>query len=251
MADYKIISRKEAKLLGLKSYFTGVPCKHGHIAPRKVSTGDCSVCKVIRTQVWRNKPEKDKYLNRTTAKELPSQLDLLNMFIYDKDTGKLFWKDRPQKETESKRGYHVWKTLYCNKEAGHVHFANGYVEVRLPSKELHKAHRIIWKIVTGVEPILKIDHINGDTTDNRFSNLRLATDQENARNAITSARSGYKGVNSCGDKFFGAYTINDKNYISEPFTTAEEAAIWYDDQVVELYGEFAKLNFPERFKEVS
>jgi hypothetical protein len=41
----KIVSWKEAKARGLKRYFTGEPCKHGHIAERCVSAGDYIECK--------------------------------------------------------------------------------------------------------------------------------------------------------------------------------------------------------------
>lgn len=43
MAD-KIISRREAYAQGLKHYFSGTPCKRGHIANRSVATGLCTVC---------------------------------------------------------------------------------------------------------------------------------------------------------------------------------------------------------------
>lgn len=39
----QIITRKEALELGLKKYFTGKPCKHGHISERRVG-GDCIGC---------------------------------------------------------------------------------------------------------------------------------------------------------------------------------------------------------------
>ena len=39
-----LISREDARAQGLKQYFTGEPCKHGHIAPRFVSTGGCKEC---------------------------------------------------------------------------------------------------------------------------------------------------------------------------------------------------------------
>ena len=40
----KIISRNAAKTEGLKRYFTGKPCKHGHISDRKVSSHNCVAC---------------------------------------------------------------------------------------------------------------------------------------------------------------------------------------------------------------
>jgi 5-methylcytosine-specific restriction endonuclease McrA len=46
MADAipNIISRAEAKALGLKRFFTGKPCKRGHVAERRVTNRACSVC---------------------------------------------------------------------------------------------------------------------------------------------------------------------------------------------------------------
>ena len=40
----KIVSRQEALKRGLKKYFTGVPCKNGHISER-VITGSCIQCR--------------------------------------------------------------------------------------------------------------------------------------------------------------------------------------------------------------
>lgn len=40
-----VISRKKAREQGLKRYFTGKACKHGHVAERRVSESLCVVCK--------------------------------------------------------------------------------------------------------------------------------------------------------------------------------------------------------------
>ena len=40
----KIIKRSDAKMKGLKVYFTGIPCKHGHLVQRVVSNGNCKTC---------------------------------------------------------------------------------------------------------------------------------------------------------------------------------------------------------------
>lgn len=39
-----IISRKDALELGLKRYFTGKPCRHGHVSERRVAEARCVVC---------------------------------------------------------------------------------------------------------------------------------------------------------------------------------------------------------------
>ena len=43
----QIIKRREAKAKGLKRYFTGKPCPHGHISERNMS-GNCLICKSLR-----------------------------------------------------------------------------------------------------------------------------------------------------------------------------------------------------------
>ncbi|WP_461533441.1 hypothetical protein [Sinomicrobium sp.] len=45
----KIISREEAKEHGLKRYFTGEPCRHGHLSERRTGDGKCVACVKIRT----------------------------------------------------------------------------------------------------------------------------------------------------------------------------------------------------------
>lgn len=40
----EIISRAEAKKLGLRKYFTGKPCNKGHVEYRKISNSHCTEC---------------------------------------------------------------------------------------------------------------------------------------------------------------------------------------------------------------
>lgn len=42
-----MISRKDAKAAGLARYFTGQPCKRGHIAERITANGTCMICSGI------------------------------------------------------------------------------------------------------------------------------------------------------------------------------------------------------------
>ena len=44
MGSNKIVSLDEARTLGLKRYFTGKPCKHGHVAERFVLSSKCTEC---------------------------------------------------------------------------------------------------------------------------------------------------------------------------------------------------------------
>ncbi len=55
----EIITRKEALERGLKSYFTGKPCKHRHIAKRSVCDSGCFECQVIKNaKQYRANPSK-------------------------------------------------------------------------------------------------------------------------------------------------------------------------------------------------
>jgi hypothetical protein len=60
----KIISKDKAKELGELYYFTGQPCKHGHIAVRKVCNSACYECHRERQKkYWKANP--GKYLKKS------------------------------------------------------------------------------------------------------------------------------------------------------------------------------------------
>ena len=59
-----VITRKQAKSLGLTRFFTGKPCpKEGHLSQRMVSGGSCSTCLSISSEKWQKaNPERMKAL---------------------------------------------------------------------------------------------------------------------------------------------------------------------------------------------
>jgi 5-methylcytosine-specific restriction endonuclease McrA len=67
MAALATISRAEAKAAGLKRYFTGKPCKHGHVAERAIVSKNCLECNASYQASLRKRPEqiaKGKVLSR-------------------------------------------------------------------------------------------------------------------------------------------------------------------------------------------
>lgn len=100
---------------------------------------------------------------------------------YDPSTGKLFWRERDRSMFPCKRSYLLWNSRYSGKEAFITLDTHGYLQGCVFWKTL-RAHRIVWLMCTGEWPIGQIDHINGVRTDNRFENLRLVSQRENARN---------------------------------------------------------------------
>jgi len=54
-----VTSKKDALLKGDSQYYTGTPCKHGHISPRRANTGECMECRKTHLQGWyKSNPEK-------------------------------------------------------------------------------------------------------------------------------------------------------------------------------------------------
>lgn len=82
----------------------------------------------------------------------------------------------------------------CNKPIGCV-YPNGYVYVRLLGKQ-YLAHRLAWFYVKGVWPVKLIDHKDTIRSNNAWSNLREADENQNAHNKGMSSHntSGIKGV---------------------------------------------------------
>jgi len=88
------------------------------------------------------------------------------------------------------------------------------------------------------------DHINGNTLDNRRSNLRLATPSDNAHNTKLPKNNttGYRGVGKKGNRYIAHIRSDNKEHHLGSFSTPEEAALAYNKAATELHGEFASLN---------
>lgn len=110
-------------------------------------------------------------------------------------------------------------------------------------------HRQILQAVTGIE----VDHKDGNGLDNRRTNLRIATHRQNMANGPKKPKHGnpptsqFKGVywNKERGKWQAQIARGDGGvaYLGR-FTLEEEAANAYDKKAIELFGEFARLNFP-------
>jgi hypothetical protein len=94
---------------------------------------------------------------------------------------------------------------------------------------------------------LEVDHIDGDTLNNKKSNLRICTHGQNMSNRKSSSVSGskYLGVSwHKGNKMWQAnITANGKQKNLGYSKTEDECARMYDKAAKELHGSFAALNF--------
>jgi len=129
-----------------------------------------------------------------------------------------------------------WQTAGRNKLYGKRTTAKGDLYI----------HRVIMNAHDGEE----IDHINGNTLDNRKSNLRICTHAENIRNKKSKSKTtGFKGVTYLRDpwrksKYRARVRVNGIVHYSKCFPTAIEAAKEYDVMARRFHGKFCSLNFP-------
>ena len=91
------------------------------------------------------------------------------------------------------------------------------------------------------------DHKNGNTLDNRRSNLRKATPSQNGANSKKQKNTSsiYKGVSlrKISGNWGASIQKDGKQYHIGTFKTEIEAAKAYDKKAVEFFGEYARLNF--------
>jgi hypothetical protein len=91
-----------------------------------------------------------------------------------------------------------------------------------------------------------VDHINGNTMDNRRCNLRFATRSQNSGNKRkVVAKSGFKGVykkQKVKPRWGAAIRKDGQQHFLGYYDTPEEAAMAYDKMAVDLFGEYACTN---------
>lgn len=161
---------------------------------------------------------------------------------YNPKTGDLTWHERPRDMFPSDRAWKCWNTRYAGAVAGTQKKAYGYIQLAI-NGTLYLAHRVIWLWMTGDMPE-EIDHQDGDTANNRWTNLRYATSSQNKMNrgARSDNTSGFKGVSF--DRRRGTWNMsaesNGKRIRKTGFASAEAAHEAYCAAAAKLHGAFAR-----------
>lgn len=126
---------------------------------------------------------------------------------------------------------------------GHRNY-KGYLMFVIFGKH-YRAHRLIWLYVTGEWPKDQLDHINNNKKDNRWINLREASNQNNQFNKFKPKNntSGAKGVivrkRKNGILYEAKIKYNQKTITIGYFKTLEEASSAYLERAKQYAKEFA------------
>ena len=157
----------------------------------------------------------------------------LTYFDYDEEHGKLYWKEKT---------HDAFANSLIGREAGNVD-EDGYIRVSIFC-EKYKVHQIIWFLHTGEWSSL-IDHIDNDQGNNRFSNLRPATNQQNQWNKKVQETNKLKvkGVSLCKatNRYRADICVNGLRINLGRFDTVDEAAEAYKKKASESFGSFARV----------
>lgn len=167
----------------------------------------------------RRKPRRVSFRNGLSFERLVELLD------YNPNTGVFYWKRN-------------------GKIAG---YRNGwsYISIRIDGI-LYLAHRLAFLYITKKWPADKIDHRDGNRGNNRWKNLRPATNAQNLQNSKLriNNKSGFKGVSfvSATSTWYACIMVKGKSIaLGAGHKTAKSAYAAYCAAALKFHGEFARL----------
>jgi hypothetical protein len=161
---------------------------------------------------------------------MPCATKLRLLLAYDPETGDLTWR------LSARRGYKPGDI------AGSVHKGRNTYRVVVIEGLGYYAHSLIWKIVTGEEPDGLIDHEDTDGLNNKWANLRPATNVQNGQNRRLNKnnKSGVKGVHRKGDYWRAVITVNKTPIRLGTYELLEDAAAVVSAARQHYHADFAR-----------
>ncbi len=168
---------------------------------------------------------------------MPDLNYLKSILDYNPDTGEFTWKVSLNRciKIDSIAGY-----LWVDTKKPDVK----YYRIMINGKKYY-SHRLAYYYITGIDPAEKqVDHINGNTLNNRFENLRIATQANNCKNRKENKNntSGFKGVFLCKKKWQARIQVNNKIINLGFYTNKFYAALVYARAAKKYFGEFRRTD---------
>lgn len=169
-----------------------------------------------------------------------TQEELRKLFDYSPDDGQLRWRVRKPCHNGIGiiAGYQTSSVTKGGKK-------NSYVRIKIDGV-FYMAHVVIWMWMTGEWLPRKVDHVDCDGTNNRWSNLRKTTGRLNMANTRMRSdnKTGFKGVcikkGNRSKKYVAQINDRGKTRVIGYFLTPEEASQAYLVAAKSAFGQFAR-----------
>lgn len=174
-------------------------------------------------------------------RQLPSADYLWECFDYTPETGSIFWKTRPRHHFGSDRMWRSTNARLAGRRVGAFPYTNGYCYVRIAGTDF-LVHRVIFKMMSGEEPPVQVDHDNLSPTDNRWTNLRPADNGMNMRNSARFGRALPKGVTQVGRRYKARIAVDGRSVHLGFHPTPEAAHAAYVEAGHRMHGEFFRAS---------
>jgi hypothetical protein len=172
-------------------------------------------------------------INHEKQKNLTHE-QLTTLLDYHAERGIFYWK-------VSRRGH-----ARAGDRAGRI--VKGYRSIKI-NGIVYYEHRLAWFYVTKQWPVDQIDHEDLNKSNNRFSNLREASQSQNTFNRTrlrTRNKSGFKGVSWCRfeQKWRAVISAHGTYFALGYFNTPKEAYAAWCRSAQKLHGSFAHIERP-------
>lgn len=145
-----------------------------------------------------------------STNEVPVSL-LHTLFELRAQTGELFYKRRATEffantGWKQDRAAKIWNTRFAGKKVN-SRDQHGYIKASINGVSF-KAHRIVFAMAHNKWPMGEVDHINGVKDDNRPSNLRDVTHNENSKNQRLKNTNTTGGAGISTDRRTGLFVVS-------------------------------------------
>jgi len=178
-------------------------------------------------------------------KPLPPLKQLKEFLDYNPDTGIFTWIKKLHRRMQDR---------LVGQEAGVTNSWNYYIQIRFKGHQ-YRAHRLAYYMHHGIDPLEKlVDHIDGDKSNNKINNLRLATFSQNGTNRVNLPSNNTSGVIGVSwdkkpKKWKALIMINGKNKHLGYFINKEDAIKARKEGEIKYFGDFRSRE-PEKEKSI-